>query len=259
MSRPSQPSTSISMDMRSSPPGFPAPLNDTMRQPETRYALHRETAYPPWIYPRFTERTQDRRHGEVGVPTAGNFPRSAVSGVPRGLSPSPLVAATHGVRPQWPVTYQPIERPNVYRDEDPGQQYTGLDAGPSGVHGVAEEAYAYCLDRGNGEYTRLIPADMLPEMQDVPRRQHNVEGITILPVPSGRAPRGVPEITCPIRFKVSREVAPPPSPRDPALSVSIGPLLMLNLETGCCHTQDQHRPADGIQVRAPHSVSPLSP
>lgn len=39
----------------------------------------------------------------------------------------------------------------------------------------------YCVDRGNGEYTMLIPADMLPPLNEVPARQTQPHGMVILP------------------------------------------------------------------------------
>jgi hypothetical protein len=50
--------------------------------------------------------------------------------------------------------------------------------------------YAYCFDRGNGQYTRLVPADMLPPLVDVPSLQHGCIGMTVLPCPTGLAPNG---------------------------------------------------------------------
>lgn len=53
-----------------------------------------------------------------------------------------------------------------------------------------DEIYAYCFDRGNGQYTRLIPADMLPKLQGIPSRQQGCVGMKVLPVPPGLAPNG---------------------------------------------------------------------
>lgn len=50
--------------------------------------------------------------------------------------------------------------------------------------------YAYCFDRGNGQYTRLIPADMLPPLVDIPALQQGCLGMTVLPCPTGLAPNG---------------------------------------------------------------------
>ncbi|KAI0390268.1 hypothetical protein F5Y17DRAFT_73131 [Xylariaceae sp. FL0594] len=50
--------------------------------------------------------------------------------------------------------------------------------------------YAYCYDRGNGRYTRLIPADMLPPLVDIPAVQQGSTGMVILPHPRGLPPNG---------------------------------------------------------------------
>ncbi|EPE09903.1 c-x8-c-x5-c-x3-h type zinc finger protein [Ophiostoma piceae UAMH 11346] len=43
--------------------------------------------------------------------------------------------------------------------------------------------YAYCLDRGNGMFTRLIPADTLPMMGNVPPLLASSYGMKVLPDP----------------------------------------------------------------------------
>lgn len=48
-----------------------------------------------------------------------------------------------------------------------------------------DSCYAYCFDRGNGQYTRLIPADMLPVLQTVPALQQGCHGMIVLPAPRG--------------------------------------------------------------------------
>lgn len=46
-----------------------------------------------------------------------------------------------------------------------------------------DSCYAYCFERGNGQYTRLIPADMLPPLQNIQALQQGREGMIVLPVP----------------------------------------------------------------------------
>lgn len=48
--------------------------------------------------------------------------------------------------------------------------------GPAGSDG-----FAYCLDRGNGQVTRLIPADALPPLNEVPAREAERRGLVVLP------------------------------------------------------------------------------
>lgn len=49
--------------------------------------------------------------------------------------------------------------------------------------------YAYAFDRGNGFVTRLVPVDMLPTLEGVPRYEPR-ENMMILPIPSALAPNG---------------------------------------------------------------------
>ena len=53
-----------------------------------------------------------------------------------------------------------------------------------------DNVYGYCFDRGNGQYTRLIPADMLPPLKDIPALQQGCDRMKVLPVPRGLAPNG---------------------------------------------------------------------
>ncbi|KAI8625738.1 hypothetical protein F5Y19DRAFT_242609 [Xylariaceae sp. FL1651] len=58
--------------------------------------------------------------------------------------------------------------------------------------------FAYCYDRGNGQYTRLIPADMLPPLQNIPAVQQSCVGMVILPQPRGLPPNGHSSNTDPV-------------------------------------------------------------
>lgn len=189
--------------MDASPSNSPDEFNDAMCQLGTGYALHTEATHTPFIRQPREDLSQAFRHLDIRDPVDGNV-SGAGAVVPRGLNPSPLVLAPQNVRPQaWSLSHPQITYGGVYGDRAGfGNQYVGH----LGVIRPVEEPYAYCLDRGDGEYTRLIPADMLPEMQDVPRRQQDAEGMAVLPVPGGRAPRGVQGVTCPVRFKVSNVV-----------------------------------------------------
>lgn len=103
-----------------------------------------------------------------------------------------------------------------------------------------EASYAYCFDRGGGQYTRLIPADMLPPLQDVPQRQQGTQGMIILPQPRALPPNGRSSNTQPVALAVSpgdgypyglpRRTAdvrqtPPATPTTPAdnIQVSVPP------------------------------------
>lgn len=54
-----------------------------------------------------------------------------------------------------------------------------------------DHAMSYCFDRGGGQYTRLVPVDMLPvELKNIPRRVETDEGMIVLPVPRQPGPDG---------------------------------------------------------------------
>lgn len=56
-----------------------------------------------------------------------------------------------------------------------------------------ERAMSYCYDRGNGQYTRLVPVDVLPfSLRDLPARVSSDEGMIVLPVPRMIGPDGQP-------------------------------------------------------------------
>lgn len=74
--------------------------------------------------------------------------------------------------------------------------------------------YAYCLPRGDGTYTRLIPADMLPPLRDIPAVQQSAAGMVVLQALEGTPPAGQPGNNSPVALKVgypdfvSREFQP---------------------------------------------------
>ncbi|KAK6951411.1 hypothetical protein Daesc_007946 [Daldinia eschscholtzii] len=84
-------------------------------------------------------------------------------------------------------------------------------------------SYAYCYDRGNGQYTRLIPADMLPALKDIPPVQSSSAGMLVLPVPRGLPSNGRSSNTNPVllRSRIDTIVASTP-PTPTSLSVATG-------------------------------------
>ncbi|TLD28575.1 hypothetical protein PspLS_03608 [Pyricularia sp. CBS 133598] len=81
-----------------------------------------------------------------------------------------------------------------------------------------ESYFAYCFDRGNGRYTRLIPADVLPPLMDVPSVEHSCAGMRVLPIPRNLAPTGRSINMQPVDFATSRIdniVATQPQPMPP--------------------------------------------
>ncbi|OTB06963.1 hypothetical protein M426DRAFT_91707 [Hypoxylon sp. CI-4A] len=75
-----------------------------------------------------------------------------------------------------------------------------------------DASYAYCYDRGNGQYTRLIPADMLPALKDIPKLQQGKQGMLVLPQPRGVPSNGRSSNTEPVSLRVSYRLVPTLSP-----------------------------------------------
>ncbi|GJC79401.1 hypothetical protein ColLi_02239 [Colletotrichum liriopes] len=75
--------------------------------------------------------------------------------------------------------------------------------------------YAYCLDRGNGNYTRLIPADLLPPLVGIPAVQDGTDGMLALPPPQGSDPQnmaGNPVQPVVFKRRIDHIVASSPTP-----------------------------------------------
>ncbi|KAK8084853.1 Chromatin remodeling factor m.t1.c1 [Apiospora hydei] len=68
---------------------------------------------------------------------------------------------------------------------------------------LLDSCYAYCYDRGNGHYTRLIPADMIPTLCDVPALQQGSSGMIVLPAPRALPANGRSSNVEPVMLKVS--------------------------------------------------------
>lgn len=94
----------------------------------------------------------------------------------------------------------------AFRGEGPGYTGRGVVAEESYPRilepASADEPYAYCLPRGDGTYTRLIPADMLPPLRDIPAVQQSAAGMVVLQVPQGTPPAGQPGNNSPVVLKV---------------------------------------------------------
>ncbi|EWG40537.1 hypothetical protein FVEG_02897 [Fusarium verticillioides 7600] len=61
--------------------------------------------------------------------------------------------------------------------------------------------YAYCVKRPDGLYTRLIPADMVPTLIELPATQTSAQGMVLLPDLHMQPPQGVPGMNQPVTFK----------------------------------------------------------
>ncbi|KAF9770250.1 hypothetical protein IL306_012224 [Fusarium sp. DS 682] len=61
--------------------------------------------------------------------------------------------------------------------------------------------YAYCVKRPDGRYARLVPADMLPALNELPATQASAQGMVLLPDLHMQPPQGVAGMNQPVTFK----------------------------------------------------------
>ncbi|KAM0254723.1 hypothetical protein ACHAQJ_006504 [Trichoderma viride] len=79
---------------------------------------------------------------------------------------------------------------------------------PAPVPGGVSDGYAYYLNRGNGELTRLIPADMLPSLNEIPPRESERRGMIVLPPLRGVPPNGMADMNYSVTVKASQTHGP---------------------------------------------------
>ncbi|KAF4975260.1 hypothetical protein FZEAL_7927 [Fusarium zealandicum] len=61
--------------------------------------------------------------------------------------------------------------------------------------------YAYCIQRPDGRYTRLVPADMLPALSEIQAKQSSAQGMVLLPDLHMQPPQGVAKMNQPVTVK----------------------------------------------------------
>jgi hypothetical protein len=74
----------------------------------------------------------------------------------------------------------------------------------SSTAGGMSDGYAYYLNRGDGQVTRLIPADVLPSLNEIPPRELEQRGMIVLPLPRGMRPSGAAGVNFAVTVKVSK-------------------------------------------------------
>ncbi|KAL7918808.1 hypothetical protein ACQKWADRAFT_230390 [Trichoderma austrokoningii] len=67
--------------------------------------------------------------------------------------------------------------------------------------GLVSDGYAYYLNRGDGQVTRLIPADVLPSLNEIPPRELEQRGMIVLPLPRGIRPGGTADMNFAVTVK----------------------------------------------------------
>lgn len=93
---------------------------------------------------------------------------------PHHQDPSPCFSSTTTSQQPFAEQLNNSNSPPAWRARNATMTTTTTVIDPSG-------AVSYCLDRGNGQFTRLIPADMLPPLSDIPPRETKADGMYVLP------------------------------------------------------------------------------
>ncbi|KAK5987265.1 hypothetical protein PT974_11389 [Cladobotryum mycophilum] len=76
-----------------------------------------------------------------------------------------------------------------------------------GIDSRMNDGFAYYLDRGNGQLTRLIPADVLPPLNEIPAREPEALGMVVLPPLRAGPPKGSAEMNHPVTIKAVQQHA----------------------------------------------------
>ena len=140
-------SSPMSMDFAPTPP---------RNQSETELTINSEESSPEW-----------EQSCHTAIVATRPIPREE----PVSHNHAPLTQNTRDfLGRQMLQQYEEAERAQQARHNARGPQYP-------------QQFYAYAYDRGNGRYTRLIPADMLPPLVGVPAYETDVSRLFVLELP----------------------------------------------------------------------------
>ncbi|KAJ4422523.1 hypothetical protein N0V82_002857 [Gnomoniopsis sp. IMI 355080] len=164
------------------------------------------------------------------VPSAFNGNELSVNATPYVSITSPFTPASvrnNAIRTAASSPrFEPFTDPSSSIDPSPSSlaatsssttnTYTATMFPPSGIvisDADMECAMAYCFDRGNGQYTRLVPVDVLPfSLRDLPARVASHEGMIVLPIPRMVGPDGQSANVHLVPHVDGNNVTPPVSP-----------------------------------------------
>lgn len=122
----------------------------------------------------------------AGTGVARSFPKSAAP---------PSTSGNSGVSLGPVGTAFPAPATNLTATSTPGAA-AGAAVAASGAEiqidaTLLDASYSYCFDRGNGQYTPLIPTDILSSthnLREITALQHGCAGMLVLPAPRGNPP-----------------------------------------------------------------------
>lgn len=137
-------------------------------------------------------------------------PSSQVMYSPHNAGPSRHSQQLHPHPQQQPslraTPFPPAPRVDHQHQHQRPQQGLGVTSFPNLGSPISDaqldDSFAYCYDRGNGQYTRLIPADMLPALQNIPALQQGCVGMVVVPQPRGLPANGRSSNTEPVALRV---------------------------------------------------------
>ncbi|OBS29161.1 hypothetical protein FPOA_03098 [Fusarium poae] len=143
-----------------------------------------------------------------GVITSGHPVQAGYGGWQQNRSYQPP-APRNITSGNWRDSQPPVEMMNPHRSGNntyPIMTYPAPppalsnDGGPVSISDCLN-GFAYCLKRPNGRYTRLVPADMLPGLNELPATQSSAQGMVLLPDLNMKPPQGVFGMNQPVTVK----------------------------------------------------------
>ncbi|KAK1775268.1 hypothetical protein QBC45DRAFT_335681 [Copromyces sp. CBS 386.78] len=165
------PASPMSMDFAPTPP---------RNQSETEITNNSEDSSPEW---------EQSRH--TAVVTTRSSPRIETT----AIAHAPYTQNTRDfLGRQMLQQYEEAERAQQGRHNARGPQYP-------------HQFYAYAYDRGNGRYTRLIPADMLPPLVGVPAYESDISRLFVLELPQALDANGRNTNVDPVQTQVVQKDA----------------------------------------------------
>ena len=173
--------------------------------PHPSHCIPHRSGFAPVARPRYTMASGPNSYS--GTPTKA----SSYMANQHFLGDDELLGLEDAYASLMPVTTQPqhLITPPAHSTADVARAFRAASY---------DSAQYYCLDRGNGLYTRLIPADMLPDLVDVPKTQYGHEGMVVLPDLKGVPAEGKSSNNSPVQLKVSPRgpIGGSPNPRTTA-------------------------------------------
>ncbi|VUC22646.1 unnamed protein product [Clonostachys rosea] len=138
------------------------------------------------------------------VPSSVTFVGYDYYGRPDSYNLNSARHSLHGWSAPQPLSFDSKSWSTSYIPSPP----SSIKAGSTGS--CVEQAplkSAYYLDRGNGKVTRLVPADQLPPMNEIPQMENKSQGMDVLPPLPGNPRAAMGDMHQGITFKENTNLA----------------------------------------------------